>query len=62
MSYSAEIIRLTSDAGARRLAQIVDEMQAQVNACCGGSIAAKGSAKAAPDSPPSSDSAKDKKR
>lgn len=62
MSYQAEISKLTLDAGARRLAQIVDAMQAQVDACCGGSIAAKEAATEKPDPPATGSAAKTKTR
>lgn len=36
MSYAEKIRKLTEDPGANELARIVDQLQAQVNACCGG--------------------------
>lgn len=44
MSYYSDISKLTLDQGARALAQIMDELQEQVNNCCGGSVKAAGNA------------------
>lgn len=42
-TISEEVRALTYDPGARRLAQVVEMLQAQVNACCGhsNSVAAR---------------------
>ncbi len=36
MTFLDEIKKLTTDPGARRLAQVVDELKAQIDACCEG--------------------------
>lgn len=38
MTIAEQIRLLTEDPGANQLAKIVDQLQTQVNACCGGGI------------------------
>lgn len=59
-TYKEEIGKLTLDAGARRLAEVLDVMQRRLDSCCG----AEGTATAKPASglgrsPVSGDSSKD---